>query len=60
MEVGDLVKIAPCCKNKHRPAIITEVFWWDKSAVTIQYIDEKGLAESPGRALKSNLILLEA
>ena len=59
MKVGDLVKLAKWCKNKHRPAIITEVISWDNSMVGIQYIDEQGLAEKPGIALKANLILLE-
>ena len=59
MKVGDMVKLAKWCKNKHRPAIITEVFWYDDSMVGIQYVDEQGLAEKPGRALKANLILLE-
>ena len=59
MKVGDLVRIAKWCKNKHRMAIITEVFWFDNTAVKIQYLDECGLLEPPGRALKTNLVYVE-
>ena len=60
MKVGDLVKLAKWCKNKHRLAIITEVISWDNRMVKIQFIDElNNLAKLPGRALKANLILLE-
>ena len=59
MEVGDLVKIASWCKNKNRLAIIIEEYWWDEKQVRIQYIDEEGMKEDAGKALKANLVLVE-
>ena len=50
LEPGDLVRLAPWCANKFRIAHVTFVAWYDKRNVTIQYLDEDGLAESPGRA----------
>ena len=57
--VGDLVMIAPWCKNKNRVARVVNVFWWDEKLVEIQYMDQPGLGEGPSRAATGNLIILE-
>jgi len=51
IEPGDLVRIAPWCANKFRIAHVTFVAWYDKRNISIQYLDESGLKEKPGRAM---------
>jgi len=51
IEPGDLVRIAPWCSNKFRMAHVTFVAWYDKRNISIQYLDEVGLKEKPGRAI---------
>ena len=59
MKVGDLVKIAPHCKNKGRLAIVVETFDWDARRVRIVFCDGKGFLgvgnTSKHEALMSNL-----
>jgi len=55
---GDLVKIAPWCRNKHRLAHVVEVVWYSHQDVVIQFLDVKGLKEEPSRAVADNLVLL--
>ena len=61
MKVGDLVRIAPHCKNKGRLAIVTRVADWDSPRVWITYVDGGGGNCSDGKgsaALVRNLELL--
>ena len=51
IELGDLVRIAPWCANKFRIAHVTFVAWYDKRNIAIQYLDEEGLKEEPGKAI---------
>ncbi len=51
IEPGDLVRIAPWCANKFRIAHVTFVAWYDKRNIGIQYLDEEGLKEGPGKAI---------
>jgi len=39
MKVGDLVKIAPHCKNKGQLAIVVRVETWERNGVWIKYFD---------------------
>jgi|CoawatStandDraft_6_1074263.scaffolds.fasta_scaffold46223_4 hypothetical protein len=39
MKVGDLVRIAPWCKNKGKLAILTDKSMWTPSTVYIRYLD---------------------
>jgi len=57
-KIGDLVKIAPWCKNKHRLAHVIGVAWYDTRNVTIQYMDSEGLLEEPSKAVTANLVLV--
>jgi len=56
--VGDLVRIGPWCKNKFRLCHVTDVAWYDKRNITIQYLDAPGLALKPSQALSDNLELI--
>tara|TARA_R110000787_G_scaffold241624_1_gene347758 strand:+ start:633 stop:848 length:216 start_codon:yes stop_codon:yes gene_type:complete len=63
MKVGDLVKIAPHCKNKHRMAIVVRTETWERNAVWIKYMDLGVDASAIGRndngyARIANLILI--
>ena len=58
-EVGDLIRIAPWCANKFRLASVVGKNWWDDKHVLIQYMDEQGLDEDPGRAYIGNLELID-
>jgi len=51
LEPGDLIRIAPWCANKFRIAHVTYVAWYDKRNISIQYLDEHGLKEEPGKAI---------
>ena len=55
IQVGDLVKLRPWCKNKNRLAHVVDVMWFDTRTVVIQYLDTQGLAEAPCRAVIDNL-----
>jgi hypothetical protein len=57
---GDLVKIAPWCKNKHRLAHVVEVVWYSDQDVIIQFLDKEGLRDEPSRAVADNLVLLSS
>ena len=62
MKVGDLVKIAPHCANKHRMAIVVRTEDWERNGVWIAYLDGKGsgsgLVTSNGYAMINNLVLV--
>ena len=66
MKVGDLVKIAPHCKNKHRMAIVVRTEDWERNGVWITFLDGKGNGEprydfqmdGVSYAMISNLVLL--
>ena len=64
MKVGDLVKIAPHCKNKHRMAIVVRTEDWERNGVWIRYLDGMGgetgqwSGRRMGFAMNSNLVLL--
>jgi hypothetical protein len=63
MKVGDLVKIAPHCANKHRMAIVVRTEDWDHNGVWIRYMDGLPAAYyedkvGAGYAMINNLILL--
>ena len=65
MKVGDLVKIAPHCKNKHRMAIVVRTEEWERNGVWIVYLDGKGSGEPrydfqtvEGYAMINNLVLV--
>ena len=60
MKVGDLVKIAPHCKSKHRMAIVVRTEDWERNGVWIKYMDGMGSSDgsSDGYAMISNLVLL--
>ena len=62
MKVGDLVKIAPHCRNKHRMAIVVRTEEWERNGVWITYLDGNGsgsgLVTSNGYAMNNNLILV--
>jgi hypothetical protein len=61
VKVGDLVKIAPHCKNKHRMAIVVRSEDWEHNGVWIKYLDGKGSGtglSKDGYAMISNLVLL--
>ena len=57
MKVGDLVKIAPHCKNKHRMAIVVRTEEWERNGVWIKYMDGSGGTNDSGYAYKANLVL---
>lgn len=59
LEVGDLIRIAPWCANKFRLASVVAKNWWDDKHVLIQYMDEQGLGEEPGKAYIHNLELID-
>jgi len=59
MKVGDLVKIAPHCKNKHRMAIVVRTEMWERTAVWIKYMDlVVDASNDNGYARIANLILI--
>jgi len=60
VKVGDLVKIAPHCKNKHRMAIVVRTEEWEREGVWIRYVDGLPATEykSEGYAMISNLVML--
>jgi hypothetical protein len=61
MKVGDLVKIAPHCANKHRMAIVVRTEEWERNGVWIKYLDGKGSGiglSKDGYAMITNLVLL--
>jgi len=58
VKVGDLVKIAPHCKNKHRMAIVVRTEEWERNGVWIKYMDGGGGTNDSGYAMISNLVLL--
>ncbi len=58
MKVGDLVKIAPHCKNKHRMAIVVRTEEWERNGVWIKYMDGSCGTNDSGYAMNNNLILL--
>ena len=60
MKVGDLVKIAPHCKNKHRMAIVVRTEEWERNGVWITYVDGLRASEykREGYAMINNLVLL--
>ena len=63
MQVGDLVKIAPHCKNKGRMAIVVRTETWERTAVWIKYMDLvvdpwKDASNDNGYARIANLILI--
>jgi len=55
IKVGDLVRIKPWCKNKHRLASVVDVMWFDTRSIIIQYLDEQGLGHPPSKAISANL-----
>ena len=61
MNVGDLVRIAPHCKNKGRMAIVVRTETWENNGVWIKYFDGKPSGEEfnidgdDGYAMKNNL-----
>jgi hypothetical protein len=57
MKVGDLVKIAPHCKNKHRMAIVVRTEEWERNGVWIKYMDG-GSVEGTGYAMINNLVMI--
>jgi len=59
LKPGDLVMIAPWCKNKFRLAHVTFVAWYDPRNVRIQYLDEEGLKEEPSKAASGNLQIVD-
>ena len=59
MQVGDLVKIAPHCKNKGRMAIVVRTETWERTAVWIKYMDlVVDASNDNGYARIANLILI--
>ena len=58
MKVGDLVKIAPHCKNKGRMAIVVRTEDWERNGVWIKYFDSHGRNSLGGYAMNANLILV--
>ena len=61
MKVGDLVKIAPHCANKHRMAIVVRTEEWERNGVWIKYLDGKGSGiglSKDGYAMISNHVLV--
>ncbi len=48
--VGDLVRLAPWCKNKFRLGHVTDVAWWDSRKIAIQFLDSAGLKNIPSFA----------
>ena len=59
MNVGDLVRIAPHCKNKGRMAIVVRTETWERNGVWIKYLDgpckQAGEGNRDGYAMKNNL-----
>jgi len=62
MNVGDLVRIAPHCKNKGRMAIVVRTETWERNGVWIKYFDGKRQSVTEfnndgddGYAMKNNL-----
>ena len=60
MNVGDLVKIAPHCKNKHRMAIVVRTETWSRDGCWIRYVDGLPATDYKGEgyAMYDNLILI--
>ena len=58
MKVGDLVKLAPHCKNGGRLAIVVRTEAWERNAVWIAYVDGGPKATGSGYAMTSNLVLI--
>lgn len=58
MKVGDLVKLAPHCKNGGRLAIVVRTEAWNSVAVWIAYVDGGPKATGSGYAMASNLVLI--
>jgi hypothetical protein len=61
MKVGDLVKIAPHCKNKGRMAIVVRTETWERNGVWIKYMDgpcRHIYGNRDGYAMINNLVLL--
>ena len=67
-KVGDLVKVAPWCINKHRQAIVVRTVKWDPNRVWIRFLDgqsnpNRGVTsplDGPASAIAQNLILLSS
>jgi hypothetical protein len=57
LEIGDLVTIAPWCKNKGRFAQVVKACYSQFGRYMIQYMDARGLLEEPSEALRVNLLL---
>ena len=57
MKVGDLVRIAPWCKNQNSLAIVTYVPSY-KGEVKVRYLNKDEATAGEHFALTSNLILL--
>ncbi len=57
MRVGDLVRIAPHCKNKGTLAIVTYVPSY-KGEVRIRYLEPTQSADGSGLVYTNNLILV--
>jgi hypothetical protein len=58
MKVGDLVRVAPHCKNKGRVAIVMRTETWEPNGVWIKYLDGKpagAYIPENGYAMKDNL-----
>ena len=58
MTVGDLVKLAPHCKNGGRLAIVVRTEAWERNAVWIAYVDGGPKATGSGPTWASNLVLI--
>ena len=58
MKVGDLVRIAPHCKNRGSLAIVTYANPTWKSEVKVRYLNKDEATAGEHFALTSNLILL--
>ena len=67
-KVGDLVKIAPWCINKHRQAIVVRTVTWDSNRAWVHFLDgqpdpNRGVTapfDGPAPVIVQNLILLSA
>jgi hypothetical protein len=55
MKVGDLVELESWCKNRHRPAIITKVIWFNRQ-VEIAYLD----TAEKSTAMRDNLKVISS
>jgi len=57
LKVGDLVRIAPHCKNRGELVIVTDVPPW-KGEVKIRYLNKTEATAGEHMAYTNNLILL--